>query len=117
LNGKIKVAVCTTGSGGVVDLHFGHTTGFSIYEVEVETLSIQFLEKRTVRGGYCKGPECDLPEDQEALLEHIVDLLKDCKFLLTRRIGEGPARALEKAGIQPVMSADTVGNAILKILL
>ena len=63
MNGKIKVAVCTTGSGGVVDLHFGHTTSFSIYEVEVETLSIQFSERRIVKEGYCQGPECDLPED------------------------------------------------------
>jgi nitrogen fixation protein NifB len=113
---KVRVAVATTGSSGTVDLHFGHTRRFSIYEVEAKTLSTQFLEERMVEEGYCKGPECDLPVGQETLLQHIVDLLKDCKFLLTRKIGYGPAKVLEGAGIKPVISTDTIENAIQKIL-
>ncbi|HLA26632.1 MAG TPA: NifB/NifX family molybdenum-iron cluster-binding protein [Syntrophales bacterium] len=109
---KIKVAVATTVSSGLVDLHFGHTNLFSIYEVNPDTLYIQFLEKRTVREGYCKGPECDLPEGQEDLLKNIVDLLRDCKFLLTRRIGTVPAKSLKEAGITTIESADTIESAI-----
>lgn len=114
---KVKVAVSTTGSSGVVDLHFGHARQFSIYEVEVKTHSIQFLEERVVHENYCQGPECDLPEGQEALIQHIIALLKDCSFLLTRRIGSTPEALLKKAGIIPVMSADTIESAIQKVLL
>jgi len=114
---KIKVAISTTGLSGVVDLHFGHARRFSIYEVEVKTHSIQFLEERVVHEAYCQGPECDLPEGQEALIQNMIDLLKDCKFLLTRRIGSTPEALLKKAGIIPIMCADTIENAIQKVLL
>lgn len=116
-NEKVRVAVATTGSSGLVDLHFGHATVFYIYEFDPATLFIQFVEKRMVKESYCKGPECDLPDGQEALLKHIIDLLKDCKFLLTRRIGATPAESLEKAGIKTIMSVDTIENAIRKIIL
>jgi nitrogen fixation protein NifB len=113
---KIRVAISTTGSSGVVDLHFGHAKRFSIYEAEVKTRSVRFLEERVVREAYCQGPECDLPEGQEALMQHLIDLLKDCNFLLTRRIGPAPEAMLMKAGIISIMSADTIESAIQKIL-
>ena len=113
---KIKVAVSTTVSSGLVDLHFGHTDIFSIYEVDPDTLYVQFLEKRTVRESYCKGPECDLPEGQEGLLKHIIDLLRDCQFLLTRRIGIVPAKRLKEAGITVIESVDTIESAIKRAI-
>jgi len=116
-NRKSRVAICTRGATGVVDLHFGHTTGFSVYEVETKNLSVQFLEERKVGQAYCKGPECDLVDGQEAALRHITDLLKDCTFLLTRRIGPTAEASLKKAGIVPVISADTIEDAIKKIFI
>ena len=113
---KIKVAVSTTVSSGLVDLHFGHTDIFSIYEVNPDTLYVQFLEKRTARESYCKGPECDLPEGQEGLLKHIIALLRDCQFLLTRRIGTIPAKRLKEAGITAIESADTIESAIKRAI-
>lgn len=113
---KIKVAVATTFSSGLVDLHFGHTNLFSIYEVNPYTLYVQFLEKRAVREGYCKGPECDLPGGQEDLLKHIIDLLRDCQFLLTRRIGTVPAKRLREAGITTIESVDTIESAIKRAI-
>jgi nitrogen fixation protein NifB len=116
LSEKFKVAVSTTGLSGVVDLHFGHARRFSIYEVGVKTHSVRFLEERVVHESYCQGPECDLPEGREALIQHMIDILKDCKFLLTRRIGPGPEALLRNAGIIPIMSADTIESAIQKII-
>ena len=113
---KIKVAVSTTVSSGLVDLHFGHTDIFSIYQVDPDTLYVQFLEKRTARESYCKGPECDLPEGQEGLLKHIIALLRDCQFLLTRRIGAVPAKRLKEAGITAIESADTIESAIKRAI-
>jgi len=110
---KVRVAVATTGSG-VVDLHFGHTSVFFIYEVDPTTLSVQSLGKRKVEEAYCKGPECDLPSGQEDLIKHIIDLLKDCKFVLCRRIGILPATRLKKTGIIPIEDVGTIENAIRK---
>ncbi len=112
---KVRVAVATSGLTGLVDLHFGHTNIFSIYEVSPSTLSIQFLGKRKVEEAYCKGPECDLPSGQEDLLKKIIDLLKDCKFLLCRRIGDLPATQLKQAGIITIEDVDKIWNAIPKI--
>lgn len=112
---KVRVAVATSGLTGLVDLHFGHASIFSIYEVSPSTLSIQFLGKRKVEEAYCKGPECDLPSGQEDLLKKIIDLLKDCKFLLCRRIGDLPATQLKQAGIIAIEDVDKIWNAIPKI--
>jgi len=110
---KVRVAVATTGSG-VVDLHFGHTSVFFIYEVDPATFSVQSLGKRKVEEVYCKGPECDLPSSQKDLIKQIIDLLKDCKFVLCRRIGIFPATRLKEAGIIPIEEVGTIENAIRK---
>lgn len=114
-NGKVRVAVATTGLSGLVDLHFGHAQVFHIYEVDSTTFTVRFLGKRKVEDYYCKGPECDLPSGQEDLLKQIIDLLKDCKFLLCRRIGNIPAAQLKRGGIMVIEDVDRIENAVLKI--
>lgn len=91
----MKVAVCTS-NGNEVDVHFGRTETFYIYEMEksnIAQLEYRFVEK------YCSGypsPEHDLQFDK---LNTIYDALKDCEVLFTAKIGEAPKVALTYKGI------------------
>lgn len=73
LGRKIRFAVATSGQNGTVDLHFGHTQEYSIYEFERETQDIRFLELRKVDNKFCQGPECVTEVGQEELLLNIVN--------------------------------------------
>jgi nitrogen fixation protein NifB len=106
-----KIAVASNEGSKTVDLHFGHAKGFLIYRAE--NGSIEFLEARGVEAPYCTGPECDDPED---ILSKIIALLKDCQYLICRRIGTIPAKRLKEAGIEPVEDFDYIERAIEKIL-
>jgi len=87
----------------LVDLHFGHTSEFSIYEGDGETFRI--VEKRQVEK-YCMGmDECDTEESKR---EAIIQSLKDCNAVLTIRIGYHAKKRLAKSGIISVETCDTV---------
>jgi predicted Fe-Mo cluster-binding NifX family protein len=89
----IKVAVATKGLGQV-DLHFGHADDFHIYEAGPG--GIRYIEKRLVEH-YCQGGFGD--EDKR---EVIVRALADCTGLLVAKIGDGPKKRLQEAGIEAV---------------
>ena len=103
-----RVAVATK-TGMIVDLHFGHADEFHIYETDGETA--RFAEKRNVEK-YCAGKsECD---DKDSKIDRILHALDDCEYVLALRIGDSPKRQLKAKGIRPVMTYDTVTNAVLK---
>ncbi|WP_426415227.1 nitrogenase cofactor biosynthesis protein NifB [Aestuariirhabdus sp. LZHN29] len=86
-------------SGRVVDEHFGHARHFAIYRVDANGSS--FVENREIEL-YCSGAnEC--PEEENRLDGHIA-ALSDCAGVLCSRIGIGPWRQLEQAGIEPSSS-------------
>lgn len=87
----IKIAVATKGHGQI-DLHFGHADDFHVYEVDKE--GIRFVEKRTVEH-YCQGGFGD--EDKR---EVIIRALSDCTGLLVAKVGDGPKKRLQDAGIE-----------------
>ena len=89
----ILVAVATK-TGQQIDLHFGHADAFAIYRVTGE--SIAFLENRDVEH-YCQGGFGD-DDKREAILR----ALADCRAVLLARVGDGPAKRLRDAGIEPV---------------
>ena len=88
-----RVAVATK-SGQQIDLHFGHADAFAIYEVSGSTIA--FLENRAVEH-YCQGGYGD--EDKR---EAILRALADCRAVFLARVGDGPAKRLRDAGIEPV---------------
>jgi predicted Fe-Mo cluster-binding NifX family protein len=89
----VKIAVATKGLGQV-DLHFGHADDFHIYEAGPG--GIRYIEKRLVEH-YCQGGFGD--EDKR---EVIVRALADCTGLLVAKIGDGPKKRLQEAGIEAV---------------
>jgi len=113
---KIRFSVATTGKSGTVDLHFGHTEEYSIYEVEEESGEIKFREIRRIKSKFCQGPECVTEEGQEELLINIMNLLRDCHFLLCRRIGNVPRKWLTETGITVIEDFDRIENAINRVM-
>lgn len=89
----ILVAVATK-NGQQIDLHFGHADAFAIYKVSDS--AIGFVENRSVEH-YCQGGFGD--EDKR---EAILRALADCRAVFLARVGDGPAKRLRDAGIEPV---------------
>ncbi len=87
------VAVATK-NGQQIDLHFGHADAFAIYRIDGDTVA--FLENRAVEH-YCQGGFGD--EDKR---EAILRALADCRAIFLARVGDGPAKRLRDAGIEPV---------------
>ncbi len=95
----MKAAICTT-TGEKVDLHFGKTSTFYIYEIHGPKKEL--MEKRTTGEAYCPGEvkteDKDHVYDQDKL-QSIYELLIDCDALYTVSIGDTPGRKLKAMGI------------------
>ena len=86
----ILVAVTTAGEG-MINQHFGSVKEFLIYEAGDR--GIRFIHHRKVDYEYCAGPDGTNP------IDGIVEKLKDCKLILTAKIGGCPQDDLAKAGL------------------
>ncbi|MDM5270879.1 nitrogenase cofactor biosynthesis protein NifB [Sulfurovum sp. zt1-1] len=86
----ILVAVTTAGEG-MINQHFGSVKEFLIYEAGDR--GIRFIHHRKVDYEYCAGPDGANP------IDGIVEKLKDCKLILTAKIGGCPQDDLAKAGL------------------
>ncbi|MDD3591120.1 MAG: nitrogenase cofactor biosynthesis protein NifB [Sulfurovum sp.] len=86
----ILVAVTTAGEG-MINQHFGSVKEFLIYEAGDR--GIRFIHHRKVAYEYCAGPDGVNP------IDGIVEKLKDCKLILTAKIGGCPQDDLAKAGL------------------
>ncbi len=106
----VKVAVASR-DGRVINLHFGHAREFHIFEVGADGCRPVEIRKA---GNYCRGP--DDCEDREVLMERVIEMLKDCRYLFCSRIGEAPARQLSAAGIEPVTAYDFIEKAVRSVL-
>lgn len=111
-----RVAVATTGASNMVDMHFGHAREFQIYQANPATGEISFVGTRSLDARFCQGEECDTPVGQQELLVNILNLLRDCRYVVTRRIGYVPANWLREAGIEPVQGFGYIDDAIRKIM-
>lgn len=112
-----RVAVATTGTSNMVDLHFGHTREFHIYQANPATGDITFVGIRSLDAKFCQGEECDTPVGQQELLVNILNLLRDCRYVISRRIGYVPANWLREAGIEPVQGFGYIEDAIREVML
>ncbi len=86
----ILVAVTTMGEG-MINQHFGSVKEFLIYEAGDR--GIRFIHHRKLDYEYCAGPDGANP------MEPILEKLKDCKLILTAKIGGCPQDDLAKAGL------------------
>ncbi|MFA6139064.1 MAG: nitrogenase cofactor biosynthesis protein NifB [Sulfurimonas sp.] len=86
----ILVAVTTAGEG-MINQHFGSVREFLIYEAGDK--GIRFIHHRKLDYEYCAGPDGANP------MEPILEKLKDCKLILTAKIGGCPQDDLKNAGL------------------
>ncbi len=86
----ILVAVTTAGEG-MINQHFGSVKEFLIYEAGDK--GIRFIHHRKLEYEYCAGPDGGNPIDP------ILEKLKDCKLILTAKIGDCPQNDLKSAGL------------------
>ena len=86
----ILVAVTTAGEG-MINQHFGSVKEFLIYEAGDQ--GIRFIQHRKTEYEYCAGPDGGNP------IAPIIEKLKDCKLILTAKIGECPQNDLKAAGL------------------
>lgn len=101
---KVLVAVATKG-GGIVNQHFGHAKEFQIFEVDgVDT---KFIGHRKV-DHYCQGGY-----GEAATLDNIIAAIKDCKAVLSSKIGDCPQEMLREAGVEPVEGYDAIDKLAL----
>lgn len=89
---KIRVAV-TSSDGRVVDQHFGHCGDFRILEIDSASGAWNLVERRSAE------PTCDHFSHQQDHVRQVAELLTDCGYLLTYRIGPYPYRLLNRLGV------------------
>jgi predicted Fe-Mo cluster-binding NifX family protein len=129
-----KIAV-TSSDGKQVDLHFGHTNNFHIFEVDETTSAWEFIEKRIIPEKIdtsCQSADCGTGCGQavgtnqaaetggclghnDARLDAVIVLLSDCTYILTSKVGPKPHMFLKRAGITALESPAEIGFAVSKV--
>ena len=95
-------------TGMIVDQHFGQVKEFYVYEYS-DGRAI-FKEKRSIRK-YCSGiEECDEKSDK---MEHILQVISDCKAVIAMRIGDAPKAKLKEKGIVTFTTYDRIEDSVI----
>jgi nitrogenase cofactor biosynthesis protein NifB len=105
-NGRLQFAVSSK-DGSIVDLHFGHTKVFFIYEYKNGEVTLQ--EKRNVEN-YCSGMEACAENWNR--LEAVVGTIADCNGVIAMRVGNAPERELYNKGVGVFITYDYTENAV-----
>ncbi len=98
-----RVAVTSSTRDGLVDLHFGNAPRFLIYEVKGNVF--QLVETRDVE-----------LKDGKSDLAKAIDLISDCKYVITRRAGPHAVQELKKAGIELIEDYSSIDVAMNKLV-
>jgi predicted Fe-Mo cluster-binding NifX family protein len=147
-----KIAL-TTSNGSEVDLHFGQSTEFQVFQVNEDSGTWEFLERRKLNRasapacapgvcsdtpqaaascvpGACAPPAESCAPQAEASscggcgggqghrderIQAVIDVLSDCNYILTSKIGPKPQAVLKQAGITALESPADLGVAIGKL--
>jgi nitrogenase cofactor biosynthesis protein NifB len=105
---RLRVAIASR-SGMMVDTHFGHAKDFLIYEVD--DLSLRFVQRRNT-DTYCRGNDYCADGEQENRLSKTIATVKDCKAVVSLRIGAAPSAKLKEQGILALTSCDSIEDAV-----
>ncbi len=106
MNYRIAIA---SKDGKVVTDHFGHCGRFII--VEAERNSYRFIEQREV------NPPCSGGVHTINGIEEVLEILKDCEYILVNQIGGGAQHILKKNNFQVIIYRGYVKEALEQILL
>lgn len=98
-----RVAVTSSATDGMVDLHFGNCPRFLIYEVKEDVFQLIEGRKMELAAGMVD-------------ISKAVESLSDCKYVITRKAGPHAVHKLEAAGIELVEDYDTIETAIRKLV-
>jgi predicted Fe-Mo cluster-binding NifX family protein len=102
----MKIAVASS-DGKTVDQHFGQACHFLIFQMGKEGLKFLELREKSKKPAY----------DHEYRWKRSLDILKDCKVIFCRRIGDEPRQELQKLGIEVVESKkETIPIAVTHYL-
>lgn len=105
--GAIRFAVCS-GGGQTVDLHFGNTGEFYIYEYANGEIAL--IERRKA-DTYCPGPTLDKSEGR---VYKLIKSIRDCDCVLCAKIGEHAAGVMKENQIDVRVSGGAVEEEIRK---
>lgn len=98
----MKIAVASS-DGQRVDLHFGQAHHFLIFQMGKNGLEFLELREKSKKPVY----------DHEYRWKRGLEILKDCRVVFCRRIGDEPRQKLQDIGIDVVESKkETITNAI-----
>ncbi len=100
------IAVATS-SGQEVDLHFGKTSTFAVFDVDQQTS--RPLKKVEV-AQYCTSDPAHTEHAQR--FSAIAKALKDCRAVICVQIGDLPRMSLAKEGIQAFTAQGAVEAAL-----
>lgn len=102
----MKIAVASS-DGERVDQHFGQAQHFLIFQMGKSGLEFVELREKSKNPIY----------DHEYRWKRGLEILKDCKVVFCRRIGDEPRQKLLENGIEVVESKNnTITNAITSYL-
>jgi nitrogen fixation protein NifX len=100
---KTRIAVVSS-DGRTVDEHFGRAGCFWIYDLGD---SMRLVEKRKTETLSVGNPDHPFDPDR---FQRIAAALHDCGKVYVTRIGDQPAAALRRLGIEPVVYAGAIGD-------
>lgn len=102
----MKIAVASS-DGKTVDQHFGQACHFLIFQMGNEGLKFLEMREKSKKPVY----------DHEYRWKRGLDLLKDCRVIFCRRIGDEPRQELQELGIEVVESKkETIPIAVTQYL-
>lgn len=106
-------AAVTSSDGKTVDLHFGQCEAFRIAEIDTETGAWRIAEQRKTER------TCHDFSHQELRVKAAAELLSDCRFLLTYRIGMYPYSLLRSRGVTCLETSEVepvpIGKAVERL--
>ena len=105
-----KVAVATRNEE-YVDLHFGHTDTFCVYEVDAETGEWVDAELRKISRTGCDGGGCG----GSAVFDSIAEQLSDVEYVLAVKIGPQAVNSLSRKNIIALDVVAPVEEALHKV--